>query len=91
MSVTVIIPTPLRSLTNGAPEVSVEGKTVREIIANLEKEYAGIQERICDENANLRRFVNVYLNDEDIRFLNDLETEIHDGDGLSIVPAIAGG
>ncbi len=91
MSVTVRIPTPLRSLTNGAPEVSVEGKTVREIIANLEKEYAGIQERICDENAKLRRFVNVYLNDEDIRFLNDLETEIKDGDGLSIVPAIAGG
>ena len=91
MSVTVRIPTPLRSLPNGAQEVFVEGKTVREIITKMEKEYAGIQERICDENAKLRRFVNVYLNDEDIRFLNDLETEIKDGDGLSIVPAIAGG
>jgi molybdopterin synthase sulfur carrier subunit len=91
MAVTVRIPTPLRSLTNGEAEVSVEGKTVKEIIENLEKEYGGIRERICDENAKLRRFVNVYLNDEDIRFLNDLETETSDGDGLSIVPAIAGG
>ncbi|NOY53806.1 MAG: MoaD/ThiS family protein [Deltaproteobacteria bacterium] len=91
MSVTIRIPTPLRSLTDGASEVTAEGETVREIISNMEKQYSGIQERICDENEKLRRFVNVYLNDEDIRFLNDLETKIKDGDALSIVPAIAGG
>jgi len=91
MGVSVRIPTPLRSLTNGQAEVSVEGKNVREIIENLEQAYNGIKERICDEEGNLRRFVNLYLNDEDIRFLQNLDTEISDGDGLSIVPAIAGG
>lgn len=91
MGVNVRIPTPLRSLTQGQAEVSVEGKIVREIVENLEKAYPGIKERICDEQGNLRRFVNLYLNDEDVRFLKDLQTEVHEGDGLSIVPAIAGG
>ncbi len=91
MGVSVRIPTPMRPLTNGEAEVSVEGKTVQEVIENLEKAYSGIRERICDEEGNLRRFVNLYLNDEDIRFLQNLETEVNDGDGLSIVPAIAGG
>lgn len=91
MGVSVRIPTPLRSLTEEKAEVSAEGKTVSEVIENLEKSYAGIKERICDEQGNLRRFVNLYLNDEDIRFLQNLDTEVKDGDGLSIVPAIAGG
>jgi len=91
MGISVRIPTPLRSLTEGQAEVSVEGKNVQEVIENLEKAYNGIKERICDEEGNLRRFVNLYLNDEDIRFLQNLDTEISDGDGLSIVPAIAGG
>lgn len=91
MGVLVRIPTPLRSLTNGQSEVSIEGTTVLEVIENLEKDFNGIKERVCDEQGNLRRFVNLYLNDEDIRFLKDLDTEVGDGDGLSIVPAIAGG
>jgi molybdopterin synthase sulfur carrier subunit len=91
MGVLVRIPTPLRSLTEGKAEVAAEGKTVQEVIENLEMSYNGIKERICDEQGNLRRFVNLYLNDEDIRFLQNLDTEISDGDGLSIVPAIAGG
>ncbi len=91
MGVLVRIPTPLRSLTEGQAEVAAEGKTVQEVIENLETSYNGIKERICDEQGNLRRFVNLYLNDEDIRFLQNLDTEINDGDGLSIVPAIAGG
>ncbi len=91
MAITVRIPTPLRSLTSGEAEVTVEGGTVQEIIENLEKAYSGMKERLCDEEGKLRRFVNLYLNDEDIRFLQDLETEVKDGDGLSIIPAIAGG
>ena len=91
MGILVRIPTPLRSLTNGQAEVSVEGNTVQEVIENLDKAYKGIRERICDEQGNPRRFVNLYLNDEDIRFLQDLDTEVNGGDGLSIVPAIAGG
>jgi molybdopterin synthase sulfur carrier subunit len=91
MGVSVRIPTPLRSQTNGQAEVLVEGKTVKEIIDNLENAYTGIKERVCDEQGNLRRFVNLYLNDEDIRFLQNLDTEVGDGDGLSIVPAISGG
>jgi molybdopterin synthase sulfur carrier subunit len=91
MGVLVRIPTPLRSLTSGQAEVAAEGGTVEEVIENLEKGYGGIKERICDENGHLRRFVNLYLNDEDIRFLQDLDTKVEDGDGLSIVPAIAGG
>lgn len=91
MEISVRIPTPLKSLTNGQTEISVEGSTVSEVIENLDKAYNGIKERICDEQGNLRRFVNLYLNDEDIRFLKDLDTEVTGGDGLSIVPAIAGG
>ncbi len=91
MGVSVRIPTPMRPLTNGEAEVSVEGKTVQEVIENLDKTHNGIKERICDEEGNQRRFVNLYLNDEDIRFLQNLDTEVNDGDGLSIVPAIAGG
>jgi len=78
-------------LTGGAAEVTAEGKTVRELINDLERQYAGIKARLCDENGELRRFVNIFVNDEDIRFLQGLDTELKEGDEVSIVPAIAGG
>lgn len=85
------IPTPLRSLTDGAQEVPVQAATVREALDALEAAHGGVKARICDEAGNVRRFVNVFLNDEDIRFLDNLETPLRDGDSLSIIPAIAGG
>lgn len=91
MKVKVRIPTPLRKITNGKDEVTAEGGTIAEVIDGLEKEYPGLKERICDESGNLRRFVNIYLNDEDIRFQDNLLTKVKDGDELSIIPAIAGG
>ncbi len=91
MAVKVRIPTPLRKITNGKDEVLVQGGTVAEVIENLEKEYPGLKERICDESGKVRRFVNIYLNDEDIRFQKDIMTEVKDGDEISIIPAIAGG
>ncbi len=91
MPVKVRIPTPLQSLTGGAPEVTAEGSTVRELIDDLEQRYAGIKARLCDENGEVRRFVNIFVNDEDIRFLQGLDTPLKEGDEISIVPAIAGG
>ncbi len=91
MSVKVRIPTPLRSLTNGSEEVIVEGSSIKEVIDNLETNYKGFKERLCDENGQIRRFINFYLNDEDIRFKDNQETPVNDGDQISIVPAIAGG
>ena len=90
MAVTVRIPTPLRTLTGGQEEVSADGGTVAEVIENLEASHPGMKDRLCDDKG-VRRFVNIYYNDEDIRFLDNLETEIKEGDTLSIVPAIAGG
>jgi len=90
MAITVRIPTPLRTLTGGADEVAIAGATVREVIDNLEKKHPGLKERLCDEKG-VRRFVNIYANEEDIRFLDNLETAIKEGDSISIVPAIAGG
>ena len=90
MSVKVRIPTPLQKLT-GQGEVQIQAGNVKELIAALEKKYPGIKDRICDEAGKIRRFVNVYLNEEDIRFLKQEETSIKDGDEISIVPAIAGG
>jgi len=90
MAVTVRIPTPLRTLTGGADEVSVDGGTVSEVIERLEASHPGMKARLCDDKG-VRRFVNIYANDEDIRFLDNLETALKDGDTLSIVPAIAGG
>ena len=87
----VRIPTPLRKLTGGAEEVNAAGKNVGELIGELEKKYPGIKERICDESGSVRRFVNIFVKDEDIRFLQNLDTPIKDGDEVSIVPAIAGG
>jgi sulfur-carrier protein len=91
MSSTVRIPTPLRPLAQGRGEVEVQGRNVREALDHLEGQCAGMRARICDEKGELRRFVNLFLNDEDIRYLQGLESEVKDGDVLSIVPAIAGG
>ena len=90
MPITVRIPTPLRTLTGGADEVAIDGGTVGELLDNLEKKHPGIKERLCDEKG-VRRFVNIYANEEDIRFLDNLQTKVKEGDSVSIVPAIAGG
>ena len=91
MAVTVRIPTPLRRLTQNLAEVETEGVDIKTIIDNLESDYPGMKERICDDGGNIRRFVNIYLNDEDIRFLEGKETPVADGAEISIIPAIAGG
>lgn len=88
---TVRIPTPLRKLTEGKEEVAAAGTTVGQVIEDLEKSYPGIKARICDDSGQVRRFVNIFANDEDIRFLQNLDTPVKDGDEVSIVPAIAGG
>lgn len=87
----VIIPTPLRNLTNNLEEVPATGATIGEILADLERQFPGIGERLLDANGNVRRFVNIYVNGEDIRFLQDKATPIKETDEISIVPAIAGG
>ena len=87
----VRIPTPLRKLTNDLEVVSAAGANVGEILDNLDKAFPGLRERICDEQGNVRRFVNIFINDEDIRFLQERATPVKDTDELSIVPAIAGG
>jgi sulfur-carrier protein len=88
---TVRIPTPLRKLTKNQEEVSAQGKTIGEVLADLEKNFPGIKERICEDSGQVRRFVNIFANDEDIRFLQNLETPVKENDEISIVPAIAGG
>ena len=91
MAVKVRVPTPLMKLTDNLSEVTAEGATISEILNNLESQFAGIKERICDENGTPRRFINIYLNEEDIRFLDGESTAVKDGDEISIIPAIAGG
>lgn len=91
MSVRVRIPTPLRRFTGGAEEVTLAVDTVGRAVDDLEQRYPGIKERLCDDQGRVRRFVNVYVNGDDIRFLNSLDTAVKDGDEISIVPAIAGG
>jgi len=90
MAVTVRIPTPLRTLTKGEEKVSAEGTTVRAVIEHLEQKHPGMRDRLLDDKG-IRRFVNVYLGDEDVRFLDGLDTALKAGDELSIIPAIAGG
>lgn len=90
MAVIVRIPTPLRSLTAGQEQVSAEGATVRAVIEHLEGAHPGLRDRLLDDKG-IRRFVNVYLGDEDVRFLEGLDTPLAAGDELSIIPAIAGG
>lgn len=91
MAVTVRIPQPLRSLTGDQSTVSGEGSDLQSLIGTLESAYPGIRDRIMDEDGALRRFVNIYVNGDDVRFENGLETALKDGDEVSIVPAVAGG
>ena len=91
MSLSVRIPTQLRTLTGGLGEVQVEGATVGEALKALDAAHPGFADRLFDEGGNLRRFVNVFLADEDVRFLDGLATPVSDGQTLSIVPAVAGG
>ena len=91
MPVKVLLPTVLQRLTNNQVEVEAEGSNIREVVDDLERRFPGIKERLCDESGRLRRFVNVYLNNEDIRHLNQEATPVADGDEISVVPAIAGG
>jgi len=91
MGVNVRIPTPLRKLTQDKETVQASGATIQAIVDDLEKQYPGLKERLCDERGELRRFVNIYLNDEDIRFAQGKATPVKDGDEISIIPAIAGG
>tara|TARA_Y100001001_G_scaffold30110_1_gene25143 strand:- start:596 stop:880 length:285 start_codon:yes stop_codon:yes gene_type:complete len=91
MAIKVRIPTPLMKLTDNQSEVSAEGETISDIINNLENQFNGIKDRICEENGSPRRFINIYINEEDIRFLEGEKTAVKDGDEISIIPAIAGG
>jgi molybdopterin synthase sulfur carrier subunit len=88
---TVRIPTPLRKFTDGKEEVSATGATVGEVIEDLEANFPGIKARLCDEAGAVRKFVNIYANEDDIRHLEDLKTAVKDSDEVSIIPAIAGG
>ena len=91
MPVLVRIPTPLRRITSGAGEVRADANDVTELIDDLERQLPGLMERLVEESGELRRFINIYVNDEDIRFLSGKATALKDGDQVAIVPAIAGG
>ncbi len=91
MAVSVRIPTQLRSLSDGASEVTVEGDTVGEVLAALDRAHPGFSGRLFDEAGQLRRFVNVFVADEDVRFLKGLDTKVEPGTTVSIIPAVAGG
>jgi len=87
----VRIPTPLRKLSGDRDQLNISAANVSELIEGLEQECPGIKDRICDEDGNIRRFINLYVNNEDIRFLNGKDTELSENDNVSIIPAIAGG
>jgi molybdopterin synthase sulfur carrier subunit len=91
MAVLVRIPTPLRTLTKGAAEIQAEAPTVGDLIEVLERQFPGLKERLVEDGGQLRRFINIYINQEDIRFLQGATTTLKQGDEVSIVPAIAGG
>lgn len=91
MAVTVRVPGPLRRLTSGSAEVSVTGSTVGEVLTHLDADYPGFRDRLYDDSGTLRQFINIYVNDTDIRFGQGLETPVADRDELTIVPAVAGG
>lgn len=91
MAARVRIPTPLRKLTADQDTVSAAGATIGQLLDDLNRQFPGLKDRLCDEKGHLRRFVNIYLNDEDIRFLQGEQTPVREGDEVSIVPAIAGG
>jgi len=91
MSVTVRIPTTLRPLAGGRSEVAVEGATVGEVLQNLDAEHPGFADRLLDDDGGLRRFVNVFVADDDVRFMDGLQTPVPDGETVAIIPAVAGG
>ena len=91
MAVLVRIPTPLRAMTKGSAEVQVTADTVEDVIQDLERQFPGMRERLVEDGGEIRRFINIYINQEDIRFLQGAKTELKPGDEVSIVPAIAGG
>jgi len=91
MSVTVRVPTTLRTLTGGAAEIDVDGSTVAEVLDGLEATHPGFKERLLDDGGQLRRFVNVFVADDDVRFLQGLDTPVPEGETVAIIPAVAGG
>ena len=91
MSITVRIPTPLRRVTDGQDKVTVEGSNLGEVVGSLDAAFPGLKERLCDEQGEIRNFVNIYVNGEDVRFLQGLDSATKSGDEISIVPAVAGG
>ena len=91
MPISVRIPTPLRKLTDGQAAVEIDGGSIRELFDNLENRHAGFKEKIFDDSGDVRRFINLYVNGDDVRSLEGADTALKDGDELSIVPAIAGG
>jgi len=91
MAIVVRIPRPLQKFTRNQSEVPAQGTTVADVLDNLEVHFPGLRERLCDERGTIRKFINFYLNDEDIRFMDGEKTVLKDGDELAIIPAIAGG
>jgi molybdopterin converting factor small subunit len=91
MSVTIRVPTTLRTLTSGEAQVSVEGGTVSDVLSALEAAHPGFKDKLLDDDGNLRRFVNVFVADDDVRFMDGMDTPVPEGETLSIVPAVAGG
>ena len=91
MSVTVRIPTTLRPMAGGQSEVSVEGETVADVLSNLDDAHPGFTDRLLDGEGNLRKFVNVFVADDDVRFMDGMDTKVPDGETVSIIPAVAGG
>jgi sulfur-carrier protein len=91
MSVTIRVPTTLRTLTSGESQVSVDGGTVAEVLAALDAAHPGFSDKLLDDDGKLRRFVNVFVADDDVRFMDGMETPVPEGETLSIVPAVAGG
>jgi MoaD family protein len=91
MAIKVLVPTPLQKFTNDQAVIECEGATIDDLLTTLEAQFPGIKARLCDDDGKLRRFINFYVNSEDIRFLEGQETKLQEGDEVSIVPAVAGG
>ena len=91
MEISVRIPTPLRRLTNGQDKATLTSTNIKNMVDDLEENFPGMKKRLCDDEGNLRNFVNVYINGEDLRFLNGIDTALKNGDEISLVPAVAGG
>ena len=91
MPIVVRIPTPLQKFTQNQSEVQVNGATIDGVVGELDAQFPGIRERLCDDSGAIRKFINLYLNDEDIRFMDGEKTAVQDGDEVAIIPAIAGG